>query len=98
MQDIKSLLDGVLHRHQITAQVTTARIIEVANESLASMLPQGRALDAQAVSVRDGAVLVQCKNASAAEFTDARAGAVIDAVKARLPSARIDRIRTRIGV
>lgn len=98
MDLIKGLLDGMLKRHQITAQVTTARIIEVANESLVHLLPTGRAADAVAVSVREGIVIVVCRSASAAEFVAGKSTEILDAVKAKLPSARVDRIRTRIGV
>lgn len=98
MDSIKGLLDGMLRRHQITAQVTTARIIETTNDALASILPAGRHADAVAVSVRDGAILVHCRNASAAQFVADRAQDLLDAVKSRLPTARADRIRTRIGV
>lgn len=98
MDSIKGLLDGMLRRHQITAQVTTARIIEVSNEALAQLLPPGRSADATAVSVREGTVLVHCRNAAAAEFVGGHAENILDAVKGKLPSARVDRIRTRIGV
>lgn len=98
MDSIKGLLDGMLRRHQITAQVTTARIIEVANDALAQLLPAGRHADAAAVSVREGILLVHCRNAPASEFVSERAEAILDAVKGKLPSARVDRVRTRVGV
>ncbi len=98
MDAIKGLLDGMLKRHQITAQVTTARIIEVANESLAQLLPAGRSADAAAVSVYEGIVLVHCRNAAASEFVSGKSTEILDAVKAKLPSARVDRIRTRVGI
>lgn len=88
----------MLKRHQITAQVTTARMIEVANETLARLLPEGRSTDANAVSVREGTMVVLCRNAAAAEFVSTRSNEILDAIKASLPSARVDRIRTRIGV
>lgn len=98
MDSIKGLLDGMLRRHQITAQVTTARVIEVANDALAQLLPAGRGADATAVSVREGIVLVHCRSAAAAEFVAGQSAAILDAIKAKLPTARVDRIRTRIGV
>ncbi|OGL95155.1 hypothetical protein A2348_02425 [Candidatus Uhrbacteria bacterium RIFOXYB12_FULL_58_10] len=97
MESIKSLLDGMLQRHQITAQVTTARIIEATNESLVRILPHGRASDAVAISVRDGVILVHCRNSSAAELVSSRANAVLDTIKSTLPTAIVERIRTRIG-
>jgi hypothetical protein len=97
MDSIKGLLDGMLRRHHITAQVTTARVIETANETLARMLPAGRADDAVAVFVRDGAILVQCRNASAAQCVASRSNELLDAIKSKLPSARLEQVRTRIG-
>ena len=98
MQSLKDLIPGMMRRHQITEQVTTARILDVVNEAIQPMLPPGRAQDARAAFVRDGVVLVACLNASAASFIGSREAALIDEVKRRLPTARVDRIRTRIGV
>lgn len=96
MDSIKGLLDGMLKRHQITAQVTTARVIEVANESLARILPPGRSADAVAVSVRDGELSVRCQNASATSRVQSRSDAILDEIKRALPAARVDRVRTKI--
>lgn len=98
MQDIKSLLVGSLQRHQITTQVTTARIIEVVNNEILAVFPSGHAHEAIAISVRDGMVNVLCKNAGAAHLLSQEEQRVIDSVKKVLPSVRLDRIRTRIGV
>lgn len=98
MQDIRSLLGGMLSRHQITAQVTTARIIEVTNTRLTEILPLGRSGDAEAISVRDGVIFVRCLNASASAFVSEHAETILDTVKAKLPSAPVHGIRTRIGV
>jgi hypothetical protein len=88
----------MLKRHQITAPVTTARVIEVANETIAWLLPEGRSADAAAVSLRDGAILVHCRSASAAQLIVSRERAVLDMVKKKLPTAKVDRIKTRVGV
>ncbi len=98
MQDIKSLLAGSLQRHQITVQVTTARVIEVVNGQIFVVLPSGHGHEATAISVRDGVVNVVCKNAGAANLLTQEETRILNAVKKILPTTRIDRIRTRIGV
>ena len=88
----------MLARHQITKQVTTARIIEEASAAIAALLPAGREGDATVTSVREGTVAVTCRNAGAAAFLHDRERTILDAVKKTLPGAKADRIRTRIGV
>lgn len=98
MDSLKNLLNGMLHRHQITAQVTTARVIEVANDRLAEILPPGRYADAGAVLLREGTLVIHCRNAAAAGFLATKETDILDAIKRTLPTARVDRIRTKIGV
>ncbi len=98
MLNIKSLLGDALRRHHIAPQITTARVIEETNEAIGRMLPEGRAADAVAVFVREGTVMVRCTNAAAAALVSSREREILDGVKIRLPSATIDRIRTKIGV
>lgn len=98
MESLKGLLTNMLARHRITKQVTNARIIEEANAIIAALLPADRAGDATAVSVRDGTVAVTCRNAGAASFLRAREPKILDAIRTSLPTAKVDRIGTRIGV
>lgn len=96
MESLKGLLTNMLARHQITKQVTTARIIEEANVAIAALLPAGRGGDATAVSVREGTVAVSCRNAGAAGFLRERELAILDAIKRALPDAQVYRVRTKI--
>jgi len=98
MESLKGLLTNMLARHQITKQVTTARIIEEANAAIGALLPAGRGGDATAVSVREGTVAVTCRNAGASSFLHDREEAILVSIKRALPSAQVDRIRTKIGV
>ena len=96
MESLKGLLSNMLARHQITKQVTTARIIEEANAAIAALLPAGRGGDATAVSVREGTVAVSCRNAGAAAFLHAREEPILVSIKKALPGAQVDRVRTKI--
>jgi len=97
MESLKGLLSNMLARHQITKQVTTARIIEEANAAIAALLPAGRGGDATAVSVREGTVAVTCRNAGAAAFLHDREEAILVSIKRVLPGAQVDRVRTRVS-
>ena len=97
MESLKGLLTNMLARHQITKQVTTARIIEEANAAIAALLPAGRGGDATAVSVREGTVTVVCRNAGASSFLHDREEPILVSIKKALPGAQVDRVRTRVS-
>ena len=96
MHDLKTLLGSALQRNQISREVTTARILDVAGETIAAMLPAGRATDATATGYRDGTVYVNCRHGAVAELIWTNESTIIDTIKRTLPSANIQRIKTKV--
>ncbi len=96
MHDLKSLLGNALQRNQISREVTTARILDVAGEIIAALLPPGRSGDAVATGYRDGTVYVNCRHGAVVELLWENESDIIDTIKRTLPSANIQRIKTKV--
>lgn len=97
VEPLKNLLGDFLHRAQITRQVTTAQMVEMANEAIVGLLPASRAGDARACSIRDGILTVDCVNASAMQLIRQSQQVILNYIKRRVPQASIREIRPRLA-
>ncbi len=93
---IKDLLGKAVQRAGIDRQVAVAQVLEAADEAVRRLLPRGRAADARAAALRDGALIVACRHASAAQAVARGAPSLLDAVKRASPKADVRRVVTRL--
>jgi hypothetical protein len=92
---LKDLLPNALQRGQISRQVGAARVVQIAADALADILPVARRRDARAVSYKDGTLFVECVHASAADFIRQHADALVHQI-ATATQTRVDRLQTRL--
>ncbi len=95
--DFKSLLGDALSRHQMSRQVTTAQLLEMAQTTLGEILPPGRLTDARAVSFAHGTLTFIAANSPAGKFLSDRTNTIRERIVARLPTADLREIKIRIG-
>ncbi len=93
---LKDLLPEALRRGGISKQVQTTLTIDVANRFLRDLLPPGREGDAQAMSIREGVLLVGCLNGPVSDFVAVHAKELQDAIIAEQPNSPIVRVQTRL--
>ncbi len=93
---IGDLLGKAIKRAGIEREVTLAQVLEAANATLAKALPVGHAMDAKAVSLKDGLLVVQCRHASAAQTVYRASQAILAELKRAAPRTDIRRLLTRI--
>lgn len=91
---IKDLLGDSLRRNHISAQVTSARIIEESDKALAFVLPKGREGDAKTQSVKEYAITIACLNAPAAHRIASYEREILDRVVRALPTADVRQVKT----
>ncbi len=95
--DFKSLLGDALSRHQMSRQVTTAQLLEIAGIILVEMLPPTRASDARAVSFAHGILNITAGNSPAGKFLSDRKEDIRSRIVARVPNAHIQDVHIKIG-
>jgi len=90
------MLPDALRRSGIAKQVDSSLLITHATELVRALLPPGRDGDAQALSLRDGALTIGCLNTSVANLVMDRAAELQEQLVERHPTSGVRRIHTRI--
>lgn len=93
---LRDLLPGAIQRANISREVTAAQIVLEANRFLTQRLPPGRRADVQAISYRDGTLVIACLHSAAAQFISDLEQDLQYAIVSALPSAQISKILTRV--
>lgn len=93
---IGDLLGRAMKRAGIEREVTLAQVLEAANTALAKALPVGYAMDAKAVSLKDGLLIVQCRHAAAAQTIYRASQAILGELKRAAPKTDVRRLLTRV--
>lgn len=85
-----------MKRAGIEREVSTAQLIQAAQEAVFAILPANRQTDAQVISVRDGVLQVACLNSAALQVITRGSNAILDAAKRRAPKADLRRVSASI--
>lgn len=93
---IKDLLGGSMKRAGIEREVSTAQLIQAAEEAVVKLLPTNRQTDARVVSWRDGVLTVSCANSAALHVVTRGQNSILDAAKRRAPKADVRRVVARV--
>ncbi|MFH1404864.1 MAG: hypothetical protein ABIH21_02080 [Patescibacteria group bacterium] len=96
MHTLKDLLKGAVSRANIGRQVTATQIVETANQTLKKIMPDGRDLDARALSYKNKKILIECRNSAASHFINSQSRDIIEMIKTRIPDCELEKINTRV--
>jgi thiamine phosphate synthase YjbQ (UPF0047 family) len=93
---LKDLLPGAVQRANISREVTAAQIVLEANRFLDRSLSPARRKDVQAISYRDGILVLACLHASAAQAISQQEQLLMREIVSILPRADLRKMITRI--
>jgi len=96
MKHVSDLLGSLLERKHIQTQVEAARVVDVTNTWLESLLPVSRQDDVCALSFREGVIFIACTSSASAVFVVDHVQEGLDYICQKLPSAPVTELRTRL--
>jgi hypothetical protein len=86
MRNFGSLMDSVLARHKIGAQVLAAQVVRSANEKLAGLVTADALRDTKVLSMKEGLITIACRHPAAKYEAEAVAPKLCRALEESFPS------------
>lgn len=90
------LLSDKMKQTTIGKQVTIANAIQLANQYIQGVLPQGRGGDARAIHIREHILTIACKNSSVAHHLSQQSESLLQFITEHIPDCTVNRIQTKL--
>lgn len=91
-----SLVSGILSRHGIKRQVTSAMIVSSAQRIIISLVPEVAVNDVKVISFTENDLRVACRHSAASHTVSKYGEKLINQLKEKFPDIQLERVTHRI--